>query len=87
LGSIVTHDARCTREIKAIIAMAKPEFHEMKTPFTSKLDLNLRKKLVKYYFWSMDVYGTETWTLRKVDQKYLKSFETWCCRRIKEINP
>jgi hypothetical protein len=24
----------------------------------------------------------ETWTLRKVDQKYLKIFEMWCWRRM-----
>ena len=24
------------------------------------------------------MYGAETWTLRKVDQKCLESFETWC---------
>jgi hypothetical protein len=24
--------------------------------------LNLRKKLVKYYIWSMALYGAETWT-------------------------
>jgi hypothetical protein len=84
---MVTHDARCTREIKAIIAMAKAAFHEMKTLFTGNLDLNLRKKLVKYYFWSMDVYGAETWTLWKVDQKYPERFEMWCFKSIEETNP
>jgi hypothetical protein len=79
--------ARCTREIKAIIAMAKATFHELKTLFTSKFDLNLRKKLVKYYVWGMVLYGAETWTLRIVDQKYLESFEIWCRKRIEEINP
>jgi hypothetical protein len=42
---------------------------------TSKLDLNLRKKPVKCYIWSMALYGAETWTLRAADQKYLESFE------------
>ena len=28
--------------------------------------------------WSMALYGAETWSLRKVDQKYLESFEIWC---------
>jgi hypothetical protein len=46
-GSINTKDARCTREIKATIAMAKTAFDETKTLFTSKLDLELRKKLMK----------------------------------------
>jgi hypothetical protein len=40
--------------------------------FTSKLDLNLRKKLIKCYIWSMALYGAETWTLRAADQKYLE---------------
>jgi hypothetical protein len=25
--------------------------------------------------WSIALYGADTWTLRKVDQKYLESFE------------
>jgi hypothetical protein len=49
--------------------MAKAAFNKKKTLFTSKLDLNLRKKLVKCYFWSMVFYGAETWTLRTADQK------------------
>jgi hypothetical protein len=56
-----------------------------KNLFTSKLDLNLRKKLVKCYIWSIALYGAETWTLRKIDQKYLESFEMWCWRRMEKI--
>ena len=44
LGSILTNDGRCTCEIKSRIAMAKAAFDKKKTVFTSKLDLNLRKK-------------------------------------------
>ena len=32
------------------------------------------------------MYGVETWTLRKVDEKYLESFEIWCWRRLEEIS-
>jgi len=39
------------------------------------LDLKLRKELVKFYIWSIVLYGAETWTLRSVDQKRLESFE------------
>ncbi|PNF26419.1 hypothetical protein B7P43_G16609 [Cryptotermes secundus] len=55
--------------------MAKAAFSKKKKLFTSKLDLNLRKKLVKCYIWSIALYGAETWTLRAVDQKHLESFE------------
>ena len=74
LGSMLTEDGRCTCEIKSRIAMAKAAFNEKKL-FTNKLDLNLRKKLVKCYVWSMALYGAEAWTLRATDQKRLESFE------------
>jgi hypothetical protein len=60
LGSMITNDASCTREIKSRIAMAKAAFNKEKNFFTSKLDLNLLKKLVKCYIWSIALYGAET---------------------------
>jgi len=75
LGSMLTNDGRCTCEVKSRITMAKAAFSKKKTLFTSKLDLNLRKKLIKCYIWIMALYGAETWTLRAADQKYLESFE------------
>jgi hypothetical protein len=32
------------------------------------------------------LYGTETWTLRKVDQKYLETSEAWCSGRMEKIS-
>jgi hypothetical protein len=37
--------------------------------------LNLREKLAKHYVWNTALYGAETWTVRKVDQKYLESLK------------
>jgi hypothetical protein len=31
-------------------------------------------------------YGAESWTLWKVDQKYLESLKMWCWRRIENIS-
>jgi hypothetical protein len=53
--------------------------------FTNTLDLNLRKKRVKWYIWGTALCGAETWTLRKADQKYMESFEMWCWRRMEKI--
>jgi hypothetical protein len=41
--------------------------------------------MVKCYIWSIALYGDETWTLRKVDQKYLESFEMWCWKMMEII--
>jgi hypothetical protein len=32
------------------------------------------------------MYGVVAWTLRKVDQKYLGSFEMWCWKRMEKVN-
>jgi hypothetical protein len=51
LDSVITNGARCTREIKSRIPMAKSEFS--RKILTSRLFLNLRKKLVKCYIWNI----------------------------------
>jgi hypothetical protein len=60
--------------------MAKAAFNK-KALFTSKLDLNLKKKLVKCYIWSNALCGAEPWTLQAVDQNYPEcSKYGWCWR-------
>jgi hypothetical protein len=85
LGSILTNNGRCTFEIKCRIAVAQAAFNKKRALFTSTLDLELRKKLVKCYIWSVALHDAETWTLRVVDQKHLESFEMWCLRRMEKI--
>ena len=67
--------------MKAVLA-----FNKKRALYTSTLDSELRKKLVTCYIWSIASYGAETWTLRAVDQKHLKSFEMWCWRRMEKIS-
>jgi len=47
VGSMVTNDTKCTREIKSRIAMAKAAFNKNKAK-SEKLDLNVWNKLVKH---------------------------------------
>ena len=81
----MTNDTKCTQEIKSRIFMATAPFNRKKALFTTKLDLNFRQKVVNCCIWSTDLYGAETGTLRKVDQKYLKIFKIWCWRRMDKI--
>jgi hypothetical protein len=50
------------------------------------LNLELRKKLVNCYIWSIALYSAETWTLRAVDQKQPESFKIWCWKRMEKIS-
>jgi hypothetical protein len=63
-----------TREITYRTAMAKAAFNKKKAHSTSKLDLNLRKKQVKFCISSIDWYAAKNRTLWKVDQNCLGSF-------------
>jgi hypothetical protein len=83
LCNVITNDARFTREIKSRISVAKAAFNK-KDISPRKLDLQLRKKLVKGYILSIAVHGAGTWTFWKVVEKYLAFFDMWCWRRIKE---
>jgi predicted adenine nucleotide alpha hydrolase (AANH) superfamily ATPase len=74
---MITNNARCTCGIQYRIAMAKAALNRKKNLFTTKLDLSLRKKLVKCCAGSTSLNGAETWTIRNADQKYLENFKMW----------
>jgi hypothetical protein len=86
VGSMITNNARCIREIKSKIAMEKTAFSKKKTVFTNKLDLNVRKELMKCYISSTALYGVKTCRLRKIYQKCLESLVVWCWRGMEEIS-
>jgi len=66
--------------------MAKVAFNK-KELFTSKFDLNLKKKLVKSYISSIAFYVDETWTFRKEDQKYLEILKRGARERRRIFGP
>ena len=51
--------------------------------FTSKLDLNLMKK--REIIRNITLYDAETWTVRKVAEKFLESSEVWCWGKMERI--
>jgi hypothetical protein len=69
---MITNDARFTHGIKSRFCVTKSAVNRTKSLLTSKLDLSIKKKLMKFYIWSIAVYGAETWTIRKVGHKYLE---------------
>ena len=72
-------------KLHPILPWQKQPSTRNKAHFTSKLDLNLRKKFVKCNIWSTALYGAEIWTLREVDQKYMKYMKMWCYRSMEEF--
>jgi hypothetical protein len=59
ISSMTVIDARYTRKIKSKFAMSKAALNKKQAIFTSELDLNIRKKLVKCYILSIALSGVE----------------------------
>ena len=75
LHRMLTNDGRYICKIKCRIAMAKAAFKKKWALFTSTLDLELRKKLMKCSIWSIALYDPKTWTPRVGDQKHLENLK------------
>ena len=50
----------------------------------SNIDLEIRKKLLKTYVWSVTLYGYEAWTIGK-EERRLQAFEMWYYRKLVKI--
>jgi hypothetical protein len=57
------------------IVITKEAFNRKISLLSSKLNIELRKKFVRCYVWSIALYGSETWTLSKLEWEYLDSFQ------------
>ena len=86
LGSEITEDAKCHEEIKKRIAMGKDAFMRRRELLRRGLDRNLKKRMIKALIWSVTLYGSETWTMRKEDIRRLEAFEMWIWRRMERIS-
>ena len=80
LGSLVTEDGRCTKEVRRRIALGKTVFSKRKELLRGSLSLALKKRMVKVLVWSVVSYGSETWTLIQEDIRSLEAFEMWIWR-------
>lgn len=87
LGSRITSDGKNYTDITCRIGQAKAAFYKKRKLLTcKKINLETRKHFIKSFVWSIALYGSETWTLRKFEKKRLEAFEMWCWRRLLKIS-
>ena len=61
--------------------MARETFNKKKVLFLRKLDLNLKKKLVRRYIWSTALYNTS-----EGRSEISGKFAMWCWRKMERIS-
>ena len=86
LGRQFNHILDHSVEIKKRIGMAKSSFLKLKNILcNTKLNIDIKCKVLKCYVWSVLLYGCETWTLKKDCVNRLNAFEMWSYRRMLKI--
>ena len=85
-GSKITADADCSHEIKRHLLLGRKVMTNLDSIFKSR-DLTLPTKvhLVKAMVFPVDMYGCESWTVKKAERRRIDAFELWCWRRLLRV--
>ena len=68
LGSKITADGDCTHEIKRCLLLGKKAMTNLDNILKSKdITLSIKFRLVKAVFFSVVMYGCESWTIKKAE--------------------
>jgi len=93
-GSKITADGDCSHEIKRRLLLARKVMSNLDSIFKSRdITLPTKVRLVKAMVFPVVMYGCESWTVKKAENRRIDVFELWCWRRLlspldcKEIQP
>lgn len=87
LGSLLTWDNDCTKDIRARTAKAKGVMAGFNNIWKSKqISYKTKISILRTCVFSIALYASETWTLKKTDRDKILAFEMYCYRRILQLS-
>ena len=86
LGSKITADGDCSREIKRRLLLGRKVMTHLNSILKSK-DITLPTKicLVKAMVFPVVMYGCESWTIKRAEHRRIDAFELRCWRRLLRV--
>ena len=83
LGSKIAADDDCSHETKRNLLLGRKVVTNQDSILKSR-DITLLTKvhLVKAMVFPVVMYGCESWTIKKAEQRRIDAFELWCWRRL-----
>ena len=86
LGSKITADGDCSHKIKRYLLLGRKAMTNIDSILKSR-DIALLTKvhIVKAMIFPVDMYGCESWTIKKADHRRIDAFELWCWRRLLRV--
>ena len=85
LGSKITADGDCSHEIKRGLLLGRKVTSLESILKSRDITLPTKVHLVKAMVFPVDMYGCESWTVKKAERQRIDSFELWCCRRLLRV--
>ena len=86
LGSRITEDGDCSREIRGRLLLGRKAMTNLGSIFKSR-DITLPTKvlIVKAMVFPVVMYGCESWTIKNTEHQIIAVFELWCWRRFLRV--
>ena len=79
LGSKITADGDCSREIKRHLLLGRKAMTNLDSTLKSRdTTLPIKAHLVKATVFPVVMYGYESWTIKKNECRRIDTFELWC---------
>ena len=87
LGSKITSDGDCSHEVKRHLLLGRRAMINLGSILKNRDIILLTKvHLVKAMVFPVVIYGCESWTIKKAEQKQrIDAFELWCWRRLLRV--
>ena len=85
-GSKITADGDCSHEIKRCFLLGRKVMTNLDSILKSRdITLPTKVRIVKAMFFSVVMYGCESWTIKKAEHRSIDAFELWCWRRLLRV--
>ena len=86
LGSIITENGDCSREIKRCLLLGRKAMTNIDSILKSR-DITLPTKVhqVKAMAFPVVLYRCESWTIKKDEHQRINAFELWCWRSLLRV--
>ena len=86
LGSKITEDSDCSREIKRCLLLGRKAMTNLDSILKSRdIILSTKIHIVKAMVFPVVMYGCESWTIKKSGCQRIDAFELWCWRSLLRV--
>ena len=86
LGSKITADGDCSHEIKRCLLLKRKVMTNLDSILGSRdITLPTKVRLVKAMVFPVDMYGSESWTIKEAECRRIDTLELWYWRRLLRV--